>query len=100
MVQLVQQWLSTNGKAKNLVVVQCRRLDVSAGLWYARNKFRIPKKETAVPTEVSGKNKSLGQEGEFSKAYKQEVYLTQVNSSGGMSVFHRLVTSSQSYSVV
>jgi hypothetical protein len=33
-VQLVQQWLSTNRKSKNPVVVQYTRLDVSAGLQY------------------------------------------------------------------
>ena len=33
-VQLVQQWLSTNGKSKNLVVLLFMRLDISAGLQY------------------------------------------------------------------
>lgn len=32
MVQLVQQWLSTSRKSKNLLAVQSMRLAVSAGL--------------------------------------------------------------------
>ena len=31
-VQLVQQWLSTNGRATNPIAVQFMELDVSAGL--------------------------------------------------------------------
>jgi hypothetical protein len=33
-VQLAQQWLFTNRRSKNPVVVQSTRLDVSAGLQY------------------------------------------------------------------
>lgn len=29
-----QQWLSTKGKTKNLIIVQSMRLDVSVGLQY------------------------------------------------------------------
>lgn len=32
MVQLVQKWLTTNGKSKNLVGVQSTRLGTSSGL--------------------------------------------------------------------
>lgn len=34
MDQLVQQWLSTNGRPKNPAVVLSMRLDVSAGFHY------------------------------------------------------------------
>ena len=33
-MQPIQQWLSTNGKSKNPVVVQSTKLDVLAGLQY------------------------------------------------------------------
>jgi hypothetical protein len=37
-VQLVQQWLSTNGKIKNPVGIQSTRLTVSSGLHYTAQR--------------------------------------------------------------
>lgn len=39
-VQLVQQWLSTNEKSKNPAVVQSVRLDVATGLQYPSESER------------------------------------------------------------
>ena len=46
-VQLVQQWLSINGKSKNPILVQSTRLDISAGIQYKL----ILKKYALVPVK-------------------------------------------------
>ena len=49
MVQLVQQWLSTNGWSTNPVAIQSMKLDVSA--WIPKNWALMPVKEWTVQRE-------------------------------------------------
>ena len=44
MIQLVQQWLSTNGRFKSPVVVLSMRLDVSDNLQYTQNPGEVGSK--------------------------------------------------------